>query len=206
MQPEIFAILQHRPGQPRILRGDRHHGSPVAASFDQAACPSAEPVLLGAESGQDGAGAHDEQAVQVMVAGLGDAPQPRFAAAAVLPGNQFDPCGNLAAVGEFVAAAEAGEKRTGGGGANAGQLHETFAARVFACGLGDAAVVVGDQGVKPVGVGEQVADAAIGVAGQVFQADADLAPQAGHFLSLVISLPSQETWITLRKVRDGKHQ
>lgn len=106
MQPEIFAILQHRPGQPRILRGDRDDGSPVAASFDQAARPPAEPVLLGAEACQDGASAHDKQAAQVMVAGLGDAPQPRFAATAVLPWNQPDPRGNLAAVGEFVAAAE----------------------------------------------------------------------------------------------------
>lgn len=61
-------------------------------------------------------------------------------------------------------------------------MHETTASGVFARGLGDGAVVVGNQGVKPVGVREQVADAAIDVAGQVFEVGAYFAPQAGYLL------------------------
>ena len=182
MQSEILAVLQHCPSQPRILRGDSHHGAPVAASFDQAARPTAEAVLLVAESGQDGAGTHDQEAAQVTVSGLGDAPQPRLAAAAVLPGNEADPRGDLATVAEFVSTPEAGEQRTGGGGADAWQLHEALAARVLARCLGDGAVVVGDQCVQPIGVGEQVTDAAIGIAGQVFEVSANLAPQADNLL------------------------
>jgi hypothetical protein len=33
LQPEILAELQHRPGQPGILRGDGHYRTPVATPF-----------------------------------------------------------------------------------------------------------------------------------------------------------------------------
>src|SRR5512139_1115231 len=145
-QPEILAKLQHCPRQPRILGGDRHRSAPVAASFDQTARPPTEPVLLVAEPGQDGACAHDQQAAQVAVASLGNAPEPLLAAAAVLTGHETDPRGNLAAAVEFVSAAEAGEQRTGRRRADAGKLHETSAARVLARCLGDGAVVLVDDG------------------------------------------------------------
>ena len=54
--------------------------------------------------------------------------------------------------------------------------------RVLAGSLGDEAVVRFDQYIEPVGVRQQVADALVGVAGQVFEVGADLAAQAAHLL------------------------
>ena len=77
-------------------------------------------------------------------------------------------------------AAEAGEQCAGGGGADAGELHQAFAAGVFAGGLGDGFVVLGNEYIESVGVGEQVADALVGVA-RYLQVLTDVAAQAGDF-------------------------
>ena len=75
-ESEIVAVVQHRPGQPQVLGGDGDRRFPVTASFDQVSRPATEPVLLVAQSGENGAGAHDEQTAQVGVARLGDPAQP----------------------------------------------------------------------------------------------------------------------------------
>ena len=125
----------------------------------QTACPAAEAILFVAEAVEDGACAHDQQTAQVAVAGLGDPPQSCLAAAAVLPRRQSDPGRHLAAVLEVVAVADAGQQCAGGDRADAGALHQAFAARIFARRLGDEPVVLGDPCIELVGVGEQIADA-----------------------------------------------
>ena len=137
--------MQDSPGQPRILRSDGGHCAPVAAAFRQATGPAAEAVLFVADAVEDGACAQDEQTSQVGIAGFGDVAQSGFASAAVLARGQPDPGGDLAAVLEVMAVSDAGQECAGGDGADAGALHQTFAARVFACGLCDGLVVVGNS-------------------------------------------------------------
>lgn len=114
-ETEFLAVVQYRPRQPKVSGGDGDRRFPVAASFDEAACPAAETVLLVSQTGQDGPTAHDQQAAQVGIPGLGDPAQACFAVAAVLAGHQPDPGGELASVLEVVAAAQTGDQRTGGG-------------------------------------------------------------------------------------------
>ncbi len=182
LQSKLFAVLQHRPGQPGILRGNGDHRLPVTATFLQATRPATEAVLLVAQTRQDGAGTHDQKTSQIGVAGLGDPSQSGFAAAAVLARRQAHPGRHLASVLEVVPAADTGQERTGADRANARAFHQALAARIVPGGLGDDAVVLLDPGIEPIGVGQQVADALVGVARQVFEMRADLTTQAGDFL------------------------
>ena len=61
-------------------------------------------------------------------------------------------------------------------------FHQAAAGGIFARGFGNGFVVLGYLGVESVGVGQQVADALVGVAGQVFEMFSDVAAQAGNFL------------------------
>ena len=72
-------------------------------------------------------------------------------------------------------AAHARQQRARGDRADAGELHQAFAACVVAGGLRDSAVVFGITFIQPVCVGEQIGYAAVGVTRQVFQVCADLA-------------------------------
>lgn len=65
--------------------------------------------------------------------------------------------------------ADAGQECAGGDRADAGAFHQAFAARIFACGFGNGFVVVGNLSVESVGVSQQVADALVGIAGQIFE-------------------------------------
>jgi hypothetical protein len=65
---------------------------------------------------------------------------------------------------------------------HSGQLHQALAARILARGLGNDPVVVRDPDFEGVGVGQQIADALINIAGQVFQAQDDVAAQVGDLL------------------------
>ena len=182
VQSKILAVLERCPRQPRILGGDGNDRFPVAAPFNEAPCPATEAILLVAKAVEDSTRTHDQQAPEVAVTGLGDAPEPGFSTAAVLTRCQTDPGGHLSAIVKVVRAAEAGEQCAGGGGADAGELHQAFAARIFAGGQGDGAVVLGNQDIEPVGVREHVTNALVGVTRQVFEVGTDLAAQADHFL------------------------
>ena len=96
--------------------------------------------------------------------------------------DEADPCGDLAAVVEFVCTAKTGEQGTGGGRTDAGELHQPFATRVFTGCVSDGAVVFGNQPVKPVGVRQEIADTPVGVTRQIFQMRADLSTQASDLL------------------------
>ena len=102
IEPEVFAILQHRPRQPGVLGGNRHHRAPVAAALDQTARPATEAILLVAQTAENGASAHHEKTAQIGITRLGDAPESRLAAAAVLTRRQTDPRRDLSAVVEFL--------------------------------------------------------------------------------------------------------
>ena len=174
--------MQHRPGQSQVLGGDGDRRFPVAASFNQISGPTTESVLLVAESGENGPGAHDEQAAQVGVARLGDPAQPGFAATAVLAGDESGPGGELPTVLEVVTATQAGHQGAGGGRADTGELHELPTALVLFGGLGNGFVVLVDAFIQSVSVYEQVADTAVGPAGEYFEVGADFPAQAFDFL------------------------
>ena len=106
---EVFALGEHRPGHAGILGRDRDDRLPVAAPLGQRHRPAAEPVLLPGRSGQRGACPQDQQRSQITVAGLGDAPETLLAAGAVLSRHESEPGGELSAVGEVVAVADAGQ-------------------------------------------------------------------------------------------------
>ena len=144
---EVFSVMQHRPREPGVLGCNGNHGFPVASSFDELARPAAETVLFVSEASQYRACSHDEQAAQVGVSGFGDAAETGFAAAAVLTGDEADPGGKLAPVTEIVALANAGDQSTGGGGTDAGELHEATAAGILFGSFAHGAVVVVDAGV-----------------------------------------------------------
>ena len=103
---EVLTSLQHGPAHAGVLGGNGDHCTPVAPALGQAARPAADRILLGLValhgSGQHGARAHDQQAAQVGVARLRDAPQSLFAARAVLPRHQAQPCAEAAPAGEVV--------------------------------------------------------------------------------------------------------
>lgn len=100
----------------------------------------------------------------------------------MLAGRQSDPGGDLAAVPEVVAVADAVQQRAGGDGADAGALHQTLAPRVFARGLCNGFVIVSNSQVELVGMRQQIANTLVGITGQVFQVRADALSQAGDFL------------------------
>ena len=64
--------------------------------------------------GERGAGAHDQKLAQVAVAHLGDAPEPRFAAARMLTRGQPEEGGELPSAGKCGEVLDRGEKRHGG--------------------------------------------------------------------------------------------
>ncbi len=106
---EFLTFGEHRPGHAGILGCDGDDGLPVAAPLGQRHRPAAEPVLLPGRSGQRGACPQDQQRSQITVAGLGDAPETLLAAGAVLSRHESEPGGELSAVGEVVAVADAGQ-------------------------------------------------------------------------------------------------
>ena len=128
---EFLTFGEHRPGHAGILGCDCDDGLPVAAPLGQRHRPAAEPVLLPGRSGQRGACPQDQQRSQITVAGLGDAPEALLATGAVLSRHESEPGGELSAVGEVVAVADAGQQRAGGGRADAGHLHQ--AATTLTC-------------------------------------------------------------------------
>ncbi len=182
IEPEILTVPQHRPRQPGVLRRNGDHSFPVPAPLLQATRPAAEAILLLPQAGQNGAGTHDQETAQVTVAGLGDPPQSGFTPTAVLPRDEPDPRRNLTTVPEIVPVAETGQEGAGSDRADAGSLHQATAARIFARRLGDGFVVVGNAHIELVGVRQEVADALVGIAGQIFEMGADVLAQAGDFL------------------------
>ena len=181
--------MQHRPRQPGVLGGNGHHGLPIPSSFDQTARPATEAVLLVAQTGQDGAGAHHQQAAQVSIPGLGDSPQSGFTTTAVLPRYQPDPRRDLATVPEVVAVANTGQEGTGRHWADAAMFHQAFAARVFTGGFDDGFVVVRDLRIELVSVRQEVADTLVGVARQVFEVFSNTPAQAGQCAPERASIP-----------------
>lgn len=179
---EIVAVVQHRPGQAQVLGSDGDSGFPVTASLDQVSGPTTEAVLLVAESRENRSGAHDEQAAQVGIAGLGDPSESGFAATAVLPGDESSPGGELPTVLEVVSAAQTGDQSAGGGRADTGQLHQAPAALVLFGGLRNGQAVFLDTLIQPVCVNQQVADAAVGPAGEFLEMGADFPAQPFDFL------------------------
>lgn len=161
IQLKCFAVTQDGPAQSGILGGNGDDGFPVAAPRLQLSGPAAEAILSVAEAGEDGAGAHNQQAAQIGVARFGDAPQTGFAATAVLAGRQSEPGGDLPAIGKVMTNANAGQQGAGGGGADAGQLHQPAAAFVLPGVVADGAVVFGDTLIEPLSMGQQIANAAV---------------------------------------------
>src|SRR5690606_26380302 len=77
---------------------------------------------------QDRAGAVDQQAAQVRVAGLGDAQQSPVLAAGVLAGNQAEPSGGLTAVLEGARVGHFGGKGGRDEGTDAAVAHQLLTA------------------------------------------------------------------------------
>lgn len=174
--------MHDRPCQPQVLGGNGDRCFPVTPSLNQVSGPTTEAVLLLAESGENGSGAHDEQTAQVGIARLGDSAQPGFAATAVLAGDQSGPGGELPTVLEIVATAQAGNQGAGRGRADARKLHELPAALVLFGRFGNGLVVFLDTFIQSVSVYEQVPDAAIGPPWELFEVGADFPAQAFNLL------------------------
>jgi len=177
---EGFALGEHGPGHAGVLGCDGDYRLPVAASLLQLKRPDAEPVGLVLGRSQHGACAHHQQAAQVGVTGLGDAPQAGLAARAVLAGHQAEPGGELAPAFEVAPVANHGDHGRGDGLADAAQAHELLGRVVVtARHLPDVGVVLGDAFVQAGDLTEQVTDDEVGVAGQVFEVTAGFAPHGG---------------------------
>jgi len=81
---------------------------------------------------------------QTGIAGLGDSPQPRLAAAAELPRRQANPGHDLSVVLEVVTVTDAGQQGVGRNRSSTLPLHQAFAARFVAHCLADEPVVLLD--------------------------------------------------------------
>ena len=180
-QREVFAPAQHRPGHAGVLRRNGHHGLPVAASRLQRRGPVADGVGLALGCCQHSARAQHQQAAQVAVTRLGDAPQPRLAARAVLAWCQAQPGGELPPAVEVVAVADHGQQTGGGGGAHAAELHQALGSGVLLGHSPDVEVVLGDARVQSGDLTEQVTDHRVGITRQILQA---VAGPAAHGVGL----------------------
>jgi hypothetical protein len=97
----LGARAPYRPDDAGQLVGHGHGGLVVDVALGEFVGPGAEAVrLLVPGVQQHGAGAMDEQAAQVAVAALGDAPQVALEAAGELAGGEAQVTGQVAARGK----------------------------------------------------------------------------------------------------------
>src|SRR5439155_11091998 len=96
-----LVLREQRPGDARILVGDRHQRAVVTAPRPQLEDPARHAVLVSARRVQYGARALYQEIAKVGIAPLADVTQARLAAGGVLARSQADPGGELPAVLEL---------------------------------------------------------------------------------------------------------
>jgi hypothetical protein len=93
---------QHRPQNAGVLVGQRHQSLLLSDTVAQLQQPLRDAVIAIGRGQQSGLGALDQQGAQVVIAALGDATQPVFAAGGVLARHQSNPGAELACALELV--------------------------------------------------------------------------------------------------------
>jgi len=156
---------------------DRHGRAPISAPANEASRPTAEAILFLAEIRDDGARTIHQQTAQIGVTCLRDAAKPLLAAAAMLPWRQPEPRAYLATILEVMSGTQARKQCARRGRADTAQLHEPPAALVIARNLANRAIVFGEPSLDVACVLKQIADAAIGPAGQRIEMDCDFSSQ-----------------------------
>ena len=141
---EHTVARKHRPQDARILVGQRRHGLLPTDTFLQLHQPLADAVVAFGRAPHGRLGTLDQQGAQVVVATLGDAPEPGLAPGGVLAGHQAEPGAELARVGKLAEFAHAGDQSRRGGGANAQQRGRLARPRIGAYMGGNALVAACD--------------------------------------------------------------
>src|SRR5208283_4604060 len=124
----MAAFGRERIDDPRQLVGERHRGQLEfvldGLALEQSARPAAQGVVMPFAGGERRAGAHDQKLAQIAVAHLGDAPEPRLAAARMLTRGQPEEGGELPPAGKRAEVLDRGEERRGGNRADPRNGHQ----------------------------------------------------------------------------------
>ena len=175
-QFELLTPGQHRPGHACVLGRNGHHRLPIPAALGHRHGPATQAVLLALCRVEHRARTHHQQAAQLRVSRLGDAPQARLSSRAVLAWHQPDPGSELAPACELAGVADHRHDRRGGGLADAHQLHELLRGVAIARHGANMDVVLFDPLIQMRDLAERVADHQVGKAGQILKVIARLSP------------------------------
>ena len=123
-RPVLRTLRQERPGQTRVLSGQRHSGDIHVAAPLEASRPGTLGIGLLVDDAQVGAGAVHEERAHGAITLLGDRAKPCLAATQMLSRGEAQGSGIVAPTLEDVGIAHAGDQGRGGLRPDRRDLHE----------------------------------------------------------------------------------